>query len=168
MNFCRRCGQALKQSEHGYVCGNGHQIFNEPAPSTGVLLVNDLREVLLAERRAEPAKGKLNIPGGFCELNETFEATAARELKEELGLLRDDYGSLRYVMSVSDPYLFGGENTTALGVIFWAEMKRDVKVTAGDDVVGVVMIKAKDIDFSQLAFKGDRLALRRLIELGVI
>lgn len=168
MNFCRRCGQTLKQAEHGYVCGNGHHIFANPSPAMGVLLVNDRREVLLAVRGIEPAKGMLDMPGGFCELGETLEETAARELQEELGLSRDDYGPLNYVMSLTDPYDFDGETTTAVGVTYWAKLKPGAKITPGDDVVDTVTVAAKDIDFDRIAFKGEGTALRRLIELGII
>jgi 8-oxo-dGTP diphosphatase len=42
--------------------------------------------VLLIERRSDPFAGRLALPGGFLELDETAEAGARRELQEETGV----------------------------------------------------------------------------------
>ncbi len=42
--------------------------------------------VLLIKRNNEPFKSKWALPGGFLEEDESFEAGAARELKEETGI----------------------------------------------------------------------------------
>lgn len=46
---------------------------------------NDL-SLLLIKRGGFPYKGKWAIPGGFAEMKESLEETAARELREETGL----------------------------------------------------------------------------------
>jgi len=43
-------------------------------------------KVLLIERRNEPFRGMLAIPGGFVEAGESLDAAARRELQEETGL----------------------------------------------------------------------------------
>lgn len=53
-------------------------------------------EVLLIERAREPFAGSWAIPGGFLEMDETAEAGALRELREETG------------MSLSGPVAFVG------------------------------------------------------------
>src|SRR5262249_35236697 len=45
--------------------------------------------ILCVRRTIEPARGKLALPGGFLELNETWEQGCARELREETGIAID-------------------------------------------------------------------------------
>ncbi len=42
--------------------------------------------IVLAKRKSEPHKGEWGLPGGKMEGDETIEATAIREAKEETGL----------------------------------------------------------------------------------
>ncbi len=46
----------------------------------------DALRVLLIKRKNAPFKDKLAIPGGFVNMNETLDAAARRELKEETGI----------------------------------------------------------------------------------
>ena len=47
-------------------------------------------KVLLIQRGGYPCKGSWAFPGGFMEIDETAEAAAARELREETGLELSD------------------------------------------------------------------------------
>jgi ADP-ribose pyrophosphatase YjhB (NUDIX family) len=47
----------------------------------------DGNDVLLIQRARPPGVGKWTVPGGKVELGESLEAAAARELKEETGLV---------------------------------------------------------------------------------
>jgi len=65
--------------------------YDHPRPSVTVDIVLFYRtthraEVLLIKRARPPFKGQWALPGGFVDEDESLEAAAARELKEETGL----------------------------------------------------------------------------------
>ena len=65
--------------------------YDHPRPALTVDIVLFHRsgvdiEVLLIKRAREPFKGRWAFPGGFVDKDESLEAAAARELREETGL----------------------------------------------------------------------------------
>lgn len=60
-------------------------LFEHPSVTVDLIVLQDGR-VLLIRRGGHPALGKLAVPGGFVEPNETVEEAAVRELEEETGI----------------------------------------------------------------------------------
>jgi 8-oxo-dGTP diphosphatase len=64
--------------------------YDYPRPSVTVDIVvltkGRAPKVLLIQRKSDPFAGRWAIPGGFIEMNETLEASARRELREETGV----------------------------------------------------------------------------------
>jgi ADP-ribose pyrophosphatase YjhB (NUDIX family) len=56
-----------------------------PKVGLGIIIVNDMGEILIGKRKGSHAQ-KYSIPGGHLDLGETFEAGAIRETKEETDL----------------------------------------------------------------------------------
>lgn len=56
--------------------------------------------ILLIERRNNPGKGTLALPGGHCERNETYRSSVIRELREETKI-SDNKGELPPAMLAS-------------------------------------------------------------------
>lgn len=63
-----------------------HEFPERPVPAVSALVFRD-GAVLLVKRRDEPSRGLWSPPGGSAELGETVEQAAAREAREETGVI---------------------------------------------------------------------------------
>ncbi|MGP3966299.1 NUDIX domain-containing protein [Streptomyces sp. 6N223] len=85
----------------------GETLWLNPLPVAVALLPVERdggRGLVVVRRDIEPCRGELALPGGYIEVGETWREAAARELREETGL----------VASAADATLFdvsGGERT---------------------------------------------------------
>jgi 8-oxo-dGTP diphosphatase len=76
---------------------DGKYYYDYPMPSLTVdLVVTAANEshLLLVERKNDPWKGQLALPGGFVNIDERIEDAAKRELEEETGITAH---TLRYI-----------------------------------------------------------------------
>jgi 8-oxo-dGTP diphosphatase len=105
--------------------------YHYPATSVDVVIFTlraDDLQVLLVRRKHAPFEGRWAIPGGFVEADESLEAAARRELKEETGV-RDVY--------LEQLYTFGDPQRDPRGrvvtVAYLALVPAPLAVQAGDD-----------------------------------
>ena len=64
----------------------GFVYYLNPSSATVAVIVNERDELLVVRRAKEPARGTLDLPGGFCDCGETAEEGVVREVMEETGL----------------------------------------------------------------------------------
>jgi ADP-ribose pyrophosphatase YjhB (NUDIX family) len=87
--FCHFCGTPLGDGPYPRTCGGcGAQIWANPIP-VAVALVPIDGGLLVIRRAIQPGLGKLALPGGFVEEQETWQAGCAREVREETGIVID-------------------------------------------------------------------------------
>ena len=87
--YCPVCGSAdfLVSSPKSKQCRHcGYELFINPSAAVVAFIRNGRGELLVVERDCEPAKGTLDLPGGFTDIDETVEESVIREIKEETGL----------------------------------------------------------------------------------
>jgi NAD+ diphosphatase len=154
--FCPSCGsrEFLVNDERSKRCSRcGFTYYLNASAAYVALIVNERGELLVARRKNEPAKGTLDIPGGFADPNETAEEGVAREVREETGL---EVLSSRYLFSLPNSYMFSGMAVPTLDLFFLCEADSVADAEARDDVDELMWIAAADIrpaDFGLLSIR---------------
>ena len=87
--YCPKCSSPYfaVNNEKSKKCADcGFVYYFNPSSATVALILNEKNELLVCRRAKDPAKGTLDLPGGFIDMNETGEEGVAREVLEETGL----------------------------------------------------------------------------------
>lgn len=132
--YCPKCGSSHfevhnEKSKHCDDCGFTYY-FNSSA-ATVAFILNHRNELLVCRRAKEPAKGTLDLSGGFIDMNETGEEGVAREVMEETGLTVID---TEYLFSLPNTYLYSGFLVHTLDLFFLCKVADDTCLRAMDDV----------------------------------
>lgn len=161
LRYCGACGSdklkfdTLKE----YRCDQCGWIYfcNPAAAAIGLLWYED--ELLLVRRGCEPAKGMLDLPGGFVDPGESAEQALRRELQEELNLTLSDF---QYVGSFPNHYLFGTINYSVVDLIFEATLPERPTWHNQEELSEIVWCTLRDLDIEQMAFPSIRQCLRTM------
>lgn len=144
--FCPKCGsdQFLINNEVSKKCNSCDFIYYfNSATSIVAVIQNTKGEILVSRRAKDPAKGTLDLPGGFCEMHETVEQTVIREVLEETRL---EISSLRYLFSIPNIYVYSGFEVHTMDMFFECEINDFSGMKAQDDVVELLFIPKEDLN----------------------
>jgi len=133
--YCPVCGSPHfeinnEKSKHCPQCGFIYY-FNSCA-ATVAFIVNNQSELLVCRRAKEPAKGTLDLPGGFIDMYETGEEGIIREVREETGLT---VNHTQYLFSLPNTYLYSDFLVHTLDLFFLCTVEDEsTPLMAFDDV----------------------------------
>ena len=164
--YCPKCGEkSLRQlSAKKFVCEREHCQFtaykNAAAAVAAIIELNN-DKIIMTRRGKEPGKGKLDLPGGFVDANETLEKSLEREVREELGLqIRD----LSYLGSFPNMYPYKGiEYSTVDSVFVCTPDSINVKREEGE-IEGWGIFDPELLNLEDVAFKSIQRALEQYVE----
>ncbi len=160
MLYCPKCGaqRFVPQGRKKLQCQQCEfQFFRNAACAVAVAIICD-EEILVVTRAREPAKGQLDLPGGFVDPGENLEQAVIRELKEELDI---EVSDMRYLMSGVNVYPYGGVIYDTTDVFFEVTYQNKPTVKALDDVAAVNWLPMQTLTLAQFAFASQREMLSR-------
>ncbi|MGL4293262.1 MAG: NUDIX domain-containing protein [Bacteroidales bacterium] len=144
--FCPACG-SVHFNEHNAAskkCADcGFTYYFNPRGATVALILNEKKELLIARRAKEPAKGTLDLPGGFIDTGETAEEAVKREVLEETGLIVSE---VDYLFSIPNIYPYSGMDIHTIDLFFLCKADMSKSVEARDDVSALYWIPLDEID----------------------
>lgn len=144
--YCPACGSSSfeNQSEKSKKCRQcGFVFYMNTAAAVATFIFNEKGELLVCRRGKEPAKGTLDLPGGFVDGNENAEEALARELKEELGA---DLIETKYLFSLPNEYEYSGLTIPTLDLFFETQLVSTSDLKAADDVEEAFFVPLKDVN----------------------
>ena len=118
-------------------------------------------EDLLAVRRAkEPAKGTLDLPGGFSDFDETSEEGVAREVLEETGLQVVD---TQFLFSLPNRYVYSNLEIPTMDMFFRCEVAETAGAHAMDDAAELLWIPLNKVNPDDFGLLSIREGVKRIL-----
>ena len=162
--YCPVCGSAdfLVSSVKSKQCRHcGYELFINPSAAVVAFIRNSRGELLVVERDCEPAKGTLDLPGGFTDIDETVEESVIREIKEETGLT---VTATTYLFSYPNHYLYSGMDIPTLDFFFECQVEDTSVLHAADDAASCQWLPLNQIQPERFGLKSIRQGVIRYLK----
>ena len=149
--YCPKCGSprfAEHNSKSKQCQDCGFTYYINPSAATVAFILRPSAdpargpELLVVRRAKEPARGTLDLPGGFSDLFETSEEGVRREVLEETGLQVTD---TRFLFSLPNQYLYSGFLVHTMDMFYLCQVSHTDEVRAMDDAAETMWIALQDL-----------------------
>ena len=123
--------------------------------------------LLVVRRGKEPAKGTLDLPGGFSDMGETSEQGVAREVLEETGL---HVVRTEFLFSLPNRYVYSGLEIPTMDMFYRCEVTETVdalhqSVHAMDDAAEAMWVPISELNPDDFGLESIRRGVKILKEL---
>ena len=163
IKFCPGCGNktVVWKAINNIACSSCEFTMYLNTAAAVAVIIECKGKILLAKRAFDPGKGMYDLPGGFIDPGETFEAGVTRELKEELGI---DIGRFEYLFSFPNTYPYKNLTYYTCDLFVRVSYETEPNIKPADDVVSVAWYNANEIDLDKIAFDSIRRGIKKYIE----
>ena len=162
--YCPKCGSSafVENNEKSKLCKDcGFVYYFNVSSATVAFILNEKDELLVCRRAKEPAKGTLDLAGGFIDRFETAEEGVAREVLEETGL---EVVEAIYQFSLPNTYLYSGFLVHTLDQFFLCRVKDNSRLCAMDDVADSCWMPLQDIRPEEFGLDSVREGVTRFLK----
>ncbi|MCG8632470.1 MAG: NUDIX domain-containing protein [Desulfobacterales bacterium] len=142
---CPSCGHPglTRDSIKSFCCKTcGFLFFLNCAAAAMALIIDDKNQLLVTRRKYDPARGSLDLPGGFTEPGDGIEESLKREIKEELNL---EVTGLSYLCSFPNLYPYRSVTYPITDMAFTCRVNGFDDIRSGDDVTGFEFIPIPEL-----------------------
>lgn len=157
---CPKCGNPdyKANTEKSLMCKScGFIYFINMTAAVAAIIRNGSNEVLFTVRKHEPAKGMLDLPGGFVDLGETAEEAIAREIHEELNLT---INKMEFVGTFTNKYIYGDIEYQTLDLVFNCTVDSFSELQVADDVSGYIFRDPAKIRYDEVGLE----SIKKIVE----
>jgi len=157
--FCPVCGSQsfiIKDEKAKHCTACGFVYYFNPSAAVACFIKNSQGELLVVRRAKEPAKGTLDLPGGFVDMHESAEDAARREVKEETNLNVID---CRYLFSITNIYPYSGFNVHTVDMFFECQVETFNGASAEDDAAEIIIIRPENLKAEEFGLTSIRQAV---------
>lgn len=121
----------------------GFTFYQNASAATVAVVVNERGELLCVVRSREPARGTLDLPGGFVDPGEGIDEGCLRELREEVGAEAEIE---RFLFSLPNVYPFGGFDVATSDAFFLCRLLTPPSaLRAADDAASLRWVCLADV-----------------------
>lgn len=162
--YCPKCGSSHFEihNEKSKKCRDcGFVYYFNSSSATVAFILNSKEELLVCRRAKDPAKGTLDLTGGFIDMFETGEQGVAREVKEETGLVVTD---TEYLFSYPNTYLYSGFLVHTLDMFFLCKVEDYSTLGAMDDVADSFWVPLDKVNPEEFGLDSVRTGLKRFLD----
>jgi ADP-ribose pyrophosphatase YjhB (NUDIX family) len=157
-NCCPACGSSdvIFDDNKIFRCRDcSFTYFHNVAAAVGAILEYD-GKVVLIKRAKEPGKGKLDLPGGFIDPNESAEEAVIRETKEEINI---DIKEPKYFGSYPNIYEYEDVLYHTCDLFFYCKIDTLTTDFNRTEVEELILINRSEIPDDKIAFESVKMAL---------
>ncbi|SZD72051.1 NADH pyrophosphatase [Candidatus Ornithobacterium hominis] len=163
---CPQCGSTQHSfvNNHKFTCQECEFEYYHNMAAAVMCVIKKEDKYLFTIRNNEPAKGMLDMPGGFVDPGESAKEAAIRELKEELGLDLEA-SDLEMLDTFPNKYEFKGIHYQTLDIIFRVILNDNVELIIQDEEISdLLWLAAEQVEEEKMGFESSKNVVRKYVK----
>lgn len=157
-NCCPACGSSdiVFDDNKKFGCRDcAFTYYHNVAAAVAAILEYD-KKIILIKRAKDPGKGKLDLPGGFVDPNESAEEAIKREITEELRINLTEPG---YLGSYPNIYEYEGVTYNTCDLFFYSKIDALPIDFNRSEAEELILIDPLEIPEDKIAFESSKMGL---------